>query len=177
MESAFTWIGELISWIGRWIPRLVIIRSTHAGVKFVRGSIEKAVKPGICFYWPLLTELEVVAVVRQTHNLITQTLVTKDGKTVVCSIVLVYKISDVIKALCRTYDIEDAITDIAQTSLSDIIIKHDYSDLVANLNNRIQDEVTLQAKQKLQKFGVTVQSVGFTDFSPCRAINLSGVSG
>jgi len=36
--QAFDWIGQIVEWLGRFVPRLLIVRSTHGGVKFRHGA-------------------------------------------------------------------------------------------------------------------------------------------
>ena len=85
METAFAWLGEIMNWFGKWFPRLLIVRSTHAGVRFRHGKKPEALMPGLRVYWPLVTEVDIIPTARQTHNLPTQALMTSDGKKVVVS--------------------------------------------------------------------------------------------
>ena len=66
MESAFAWLNQLIEAVFRFCPRIVIVRATHAGVKWVHGWKVKAMPPGLHWYWPLTTEVEVLVTARQT---------------------------------------------------------------------------------------------------------------
>ena len=48
MESAFAWLNQLIEAVFRFCPRIVIVRATHAGVKWVHGWKVKAMPPEDC---------------------------------------------------------------------------------------------------------------------------------
>jgi hypothetical protein len=42
MASGFAWLNELMVWLGRWVPRLLLIKRGHCGVKFgPGGSLEQ----------------------------------------------------------------------------------------------------------------------------------------
>ena len=81
----FEWLSEITSWLVQIVPRMTIIRVTHRGVKFLRGGKLKLVEPGLCWYWPLVTELDIIPVVRQPITTPTQRLVTRDGKRVIAA--------------------------------------------------------------------------------------------
>ncbi len=38
MDSALAWIGQVAEWVGRFIPRLIILNTTEGAVKFVHGD-------------------------------------------------------------------------------------------------------------------------------------------
>ena len=121
MDGALAWIGHIVEWLGKLIPRLVIVRSTHGGVKFKRGKYAIPIKPGVCAYWPIVTEVDILPVARQTHNLPSQSLTTRDGKTIVVSGVVVYEIRDVVSALAKNWDISDTINDITMCAITQVI--------------------------------------------------------
>ncbi len=171
MESAFAWLGYIAEWLGNFIPRIKIVRSTHAGVRFKHGKDAQEMKPGIHVYWPIVTEIEVMPVARQTHNLPSQSLMTKDGKPVVVSGVVVYEIKDIVAAMSRNWDISDTINDITLIAMAEVITSHDLDFLRTNLSV-VQKKLTSVTRKKLKPFGVRVFRAALTDFSICRAINL-----
>jgi len=177
MDSAFAWLGDIIQWFGRWIPHLAIIRSTHAGVKFRHGKKAVAMPPGLCFYWPLVTEIEIMPVARCTHNLPTQALMTKDGRKVVVSGVVVYKIKDIVAALARNWDVNDTINDITMCAITDVITKHDFKDIMEHITSEIQMKLTKETRHKLRAYGVQVFRTALTDFSTALVIKNIGSHG
>ncbi len=90
MESAFAWLSQLIETLYKFVPHILIIRATHGGVKWVRGKRIRLLSPGLHFYWPLTTEVEVVVTARQTLAIPDQVMATKDGKKVVVKTLVVY---------------------------------------------------------------------------------------
>lgn len=175
MDGALDWIGQIIQWIGRFIPRIVIVRATHAGVKFQRGKKVKPIAPGLTVYWPLITELELIPVARQTHNLPTQCAVTKDREAVAVGGVVIYSISNVVKALSRNWDFNDTINDVALTAIMPEFLNHTYSELIKWIaDGSIQTTLTLKVREKLSHYGIRVIHVGLTDFAKCFVLKSVG---
>lgn len=169
----FDWIGELVEWMVQIVPRLLVVRTTHRAVKFSRGKNLKLVEPGLNWWWPLVTEVVLVPVARQTINLPTQRLVTKCGKRVVASAVVVYTISDAIQAVGKSWDYDETIRDISMANIAAIITGHDYKDLVEGLGSGMRAELTRACRGGLSKYGVRVQRCLLTDFCPATVIALS----
>ena len=168
MDTAFAWIGYLMDWLGKWIPRLLIIRQTHAGVKFVCGRKVVEMKPGLHIYWPITTEVEVMPVARQTHNLLTQILMTKDKQSVVIGAVVIYKINNIVDALSNNWDVSDTISDVTQMAVVKIVSNWNLADLQSELTSSVEKELGIETRKRLKHFGVEVERCGISDFSICR---------
>jgi regulator of protease activity HflC (stomatin/prohibitin superfamily) len=176
MEAAFAWVGYLVEWFGRLIPRLTIVRSTHAGVRFRRGGRVLAIPSGsLCVHWPIVTEIEIWPVARQTHNLPTQTLTTRDGRRIVVGGVVVFAITDAVAALARAWSIGGTVEDIAQVAITHVVTNNDYAHILANLTGSIQAELTRETRKKLRVYGVRVYRAAVTDFATAAVIrNIGG---
>ena len=177
MENAFAWLGDIIQWIGKLFPRLMIVRSTHAGVRFKHGKNPKPIYPGLCVYWPLVTEVEVIPVARQTHNLPSQSLLTKDGKKVVVGGVVVYSIKDIVATLSKNWDVADTINDITMCAITHVITQHQFQYLVDHITDAVQAELTRETRRKLSAYGVRVYRTALTDFSTALVIKTMGGGG
>lgn len=175
METAFAWIGEIARFIGAFIPRLVIIMVSHRGVKYVRGKHAVLIEPGLHLYWPLTTELETCAVVRQVLNLQSQILETSDGHTVVAAGLVVYEIDDALAFLAENENPYESIDDVATAAIRRVVISLPLNELRkgrAALDNRL----TRETQKLLADFGVRVLYARLTDFARVRAFHLSGGS-
>lgn len=173
MEAALAWIGYIVEWLGLFIPRLVIVRSTHAGVRFRYGKQATAIKPGLCVYWPIVTEVEVIAVARQTLNLPSQSLTTKDGHRVVVGGMVVYSITDVVASMAKAWDVADAIKDVSMSAITKVITKMEYADILGDITGDVQAAITKETRRTLKSFGVRVYRTAITDFS--KAIVLKNI--
>jgi regulator of protease activity HflC (stomatin/prohibitin superfamily) len=176
MESAFAWIGWIAEWLGSFVPRLKIVRSTHAGVKFRHGRKAISLPPGLHFYWPLVTEVEIIPVARQTHNLPSQCLLTQDGQQVVVGAVVVYSITNIVDALSKNWDVNDTINDITMVAITSVVSKRTLTDLKDNLDGDVQKHLTAETRKKLKRYGVKVFKTALTDFSTAFVIKNVGGS-
>lgn len=172
MDSAFAWIGNLVEWLGRLIPRIAIVRATHAGVKFVRGHKVKKMAPGLHIYWPITTEVEQIPTARQTHNLCTQTLMTKDRQTVIIGVVVVYSITDIVQALSENWDVSDTLSDITSTAVVAVVAESDFEIILRSLTKEIEHELTKATRERLKPYGVKVHKCAVTDFATSQVIRV-----
>jgi regulator of protease activity HflC (stomatin/prohibitin superfamily) len=174
--DALSWIGQLIEALSRLIPRLIIVRATHVGVKWRLGNRVSPMLPGVHFYWPLLTEIDVIVAARQTLNLSTQALTTKDGRQVAIGALVVYRIKDVVRAIgARNWDVDTTIADIAQAAVTEVIaccMALDLQDIPA-----IEHKLTNAVRRQLKRYGVSVQRCAVTDCTLCRTFKVLGESG
>jgi len=173
----FSWLSDIILAILEIVPRRVIVRSTHRGVKWRmrRGPVE--LKPGLRWWWPLTSEIEVIPVARQTLNTSTQALMTRDGKQVVAGGVVVYSIQDIVKAIGeRNYDVDETVNDISQAALVEVVTTWNLDELLENITGKVEEDLTATCRKALRCYGVYVSRAALTDFSEARAINLLGVN-
>jgi regulator of protease activity HflC (stomatin/prohibitin superfamily) len=179
VESLFGLLGGILDFFLSIFPRLVIIRATHHGVKWRHGKEPLAVEPGLAWYWPLVTEMELQVVARQTLNLQTQVLMTRDRKQVVVGAFVVYKISDVVQAIGeRNWDVESTVADITQAAIVEEIMGRNLDDLLAGASDGKSSELnkalTANCQKELRQFGVHVGRAGLTDFSTCKVHKVLG---
>lgn len=173
--DAFGWLGQLVEWVGSWVPRLEICRATHKGVKFVRGKHVRVIEPGLYLYWPITTECDVIPVVRQSVDLASQVLTTDDEKTVMVSAVLVYEVSDVEKALARSHDVDDTITEVAAAVVAESVTPRTFQELRTELHGEVRAEMTKKCNEALiYKFGIRVLDARLTDLAIARVIRTVG---
>ncbi len=134
MEGAFAWLNQLIETFYRFIPRILIVRATHGGVKWIRGKKIKPLGPGLHLYWPITTDVEVIVVARQTLAIPDQVLTTRDGRKVVVKTLVVYKIRDVVQAVGKVnWDVDTTINDLAQSAVVRVIATHTYDEIMAGI--------------------------------------------
>jgi regulator of protease activity HflC (stomatin/prohibitin superfamily) len=172
--EAFAWLGQIIEALGRIIPRLVIIRATHSGVRWRMGSYVSEMPPGCHVYWPLTTEIEVIVTARQTINLPTQVLMTADRQQIVIGTMVVYRIRDVVEAIGKkNWDTECTISDITQAAVVETITRSKLDDLLTDITAQ-EKKLTQTTRKRLRQFGVHVQRCAITDFSVCKTYKLIG---
>lgn len=179
MDSVFGLLGQILEALFSVVPRLCIIRATHNAIKWRHGKIPIACGPGLMIYWPLVTEVELLVVARQPLNLPTQSLMTKDKHQVVVGAVVVYRISDIVKAIGeRNWDVESTVGDITQVAIVEEITRRNLDDLLKGVSegkdSDLNRALTQNCRDQLRQFGVYVARCGLTDFSTCRVYKVLG---
>jgi regulator of protease activity HflC (stomatin/prohibitin superfamily) len=168
METAFGWLGSLMEMVGSLFPRLVIVQSTHGGVSFVRGKNPRKVSPGLMWYWPVVTEVVLYPVVRQSLNLPSQTLTTSDNKTITFSAVIVYDVPDILKALTVQWDLEDTLQDVSMAAVREFVLARTFDELRTESGVRLKD--TIHAR--IQQYGVAVKDAWVTDLAETKVVTM-----
>jgi len=174
MTELFSLLGEFIKTLVCWVPRLGICRATHGGVKFIRGWKVKRIWPGMFWYLPITTEIEVIPTARQSINLPAQTLVTKDGRSVFISTVLTCEITDPLKAVGHAWDTTDTIMDLGASAALQIVTGRTFAELRDNLAGEVCEELVKEAQKLLRPYGVKILQGRLSDFAECRVFRLIG---
>lgn len=178
MDAVLGWLGDVFRALLSFFPHLFVIPVTHGGVKYVWGKEVKPVhhdngifKTGVHFYWPAVTKVEIVPIKRQTNNLPPQYLLTKDGKSVGLSGIVIYEVFDVVSLLSKTWDHDQTINDYALAAFRDVISKSLIED-ISNGAPELDRKFTRLLRGRLKDFGVKVIRVAISDFAPVRLIGL-----
>ena len=180
MESALAWIGAIAEWIGRWIPRLVILIPTLGAVKYT-GRFWNRKEPmrvtahgaGLHVYWPLVSAWDVYPVVRQTDDLRTQTLTTADGKTIAAAGLITYEVYDLLKLMPATFEPAKAISEITLTAIADVLTRLTWDAMCQEqAKGTLETKLRNAAKRQLDEYGVRVLRVQLTDLSITRVMKL-----
>lgn len=175
-----TWIGALARVIGAAFPRWDVCEPTCEGVKF-RGSFFRRgvrvvkIKPGIYWYWPPTSRVQVIPVVKQTLNLPVQSLETLDGKPLAVSVTIVYEISDVEKALTKIHDHDQTVRDVGQASAVDRVVTRRWTEFRSDFaDGKIESELLEHSKSLLRKYGVRVLEAYLTDSTKHTPVRVFG---
>lgn len=169
MGEAFAWLGQAVEWFGQFIPRWSIINANMAGLKFVKGATMVKCEPGITFWWPVTTNLQVYPTARQTLDLRTQVLQTTDGRTVGVGGMVTYRVEDVELLLGKTWDADQTIKDTCAGVISEIVRDAAWPDLQTH---EFEQELRLVMRKRLRPYGVRVMKATLTDCSPIRVYKL-----
>lgn len=173
MDKAFGWLGEIFQTILKFMPWLVIVPATHAGVAFVHGHRIKEWKPGLHWYWPLVTSYKLMATVRQTQMIKSKTVMTRDLQTVIVGALVTYIIDDVVAALAKIADLP---SDIMERSTEAILTEVSLKTLEEIQGDRpgFNQSLTEAVSRSLNGYGMFVLQAQLTEFAPCRAFAING---
>lgn len=160
---------KLVELLTNWwieIKPLVIIRDYEEAVMLRFGVFKKVLKPGLHFKIPMFDEVIDQHVVVTTLSLDAQSLYTLDKQNIVVKGVIKYKISDVKTFLLEVYDAQDALSDMSQSIIKNVIMSMTMDECTdTELDNTLTKKVRVEAR----KWGVEVQQVTLTDLAPIRS--------
>jgi regulator of protease activity HflC (stomatin/prohibitin superfamily) len=180
VEAALGWLGAVIEWLGRFIPRCVIVDSTQGAIKWVnrlarlpwRASPPQEIHvlgPGRHWYWPWTTKFEEWPVARTTRDLPTQDITTSDGKIITVRGLLAFEVQDLEILVCHTEDPHDAIRDIASTALHEVLKDSTYDEVLhKNLDRKLRGA----AARALHPYGIKVLELTLLSCTPARVVRL-----
>lgn len=163
---------KLIEIITHWwlqLTPVIIVRDYEEAVLLRFGKFKALLKPGIHFKIPLFDEVIEQHVVVTTLSLDAQSLYTRDRQNIVVKGLIKYKIADVKTFLLEVYDAQDALSDMSQSIIKNVIMSMTLEECTdCELDNTLTKKVRVEAR----KWGVEVQQVTLTDIAPIRSIRL-----
>lgn len=158
-------IDVLIEWWNHILP-FIIIRDYEEAVLLRFGRFNKVLLPGIHFKIPFFDEVIDQHVVVTTLSLDAQSLYTQDRQNIVVKGIIKYKISDVKTFLLEVYDAQDALSDMSQSIIKNVIMSMTLEECIdPEMDNTLTKKVRVEAR----KWGVEVQQVTLTDIAPIRS--------
>lgn len=160
---------KLIEIITNWwlqLTPIIIIRDYEEAVLLRFGKFKSVLKPGMHVKIPLFDEVIDQHVVITTLSLDAQSLYTLDKQNIVVKGVIKYKIADVKTFLLEVYDAQDALSDMSQSIIKNVIMSMTMDECTdQELDNTLTKKVRVEAR----KWGVEVQQVTLTDLAPIRS--------
>jgi regulator of protease activity HflC (stomatin/prohibitin superfamily) len=173
VDKAFGWIGEIFQTLLRLLPLLVIVPATHGGVAFVHGSRVKEWKPGLHWYWPVVTTYKLMATVRQTQRIQSKVIMTKDLKTVTVGALVTYVVDDVVSAVAKIADLPSDIIERSQGAILAEVSERTLEEIQAG-RSAFNASLSERVGDVLNGYGVQILQAQLTEFAPCRAIAING---
>lgn len=182
MESAFGWLGEFFRYLlNILIPGVALIHRTHGAVRFRRGKEAQELKPGLYFFWRLTTSIFRIPVVRDTLNLLSKPLVTRDKQPVIVGTTIVFRVIDPLIALSQVEEIGDAIVEVAMTALPSLVLNRTWDELTESLLTTVpgelspfEQELSEHAAAVLEEFGVEIIYCKLNSIAPARVFYVAG---
>lgn len=163
---------RLIDVITEWwvyIMPAIIIPNYEEAVLLRNGKFIKVLGPGFHVKLPILDEVISHHVVVTTLSLSAQSLYTQDKQNIVVKGVVKYKIADVKIFLLEVFDAQDALADMTQSIIKNIIIT---TPLEECLDSELDNLLTKKVRVEARKWGVEIQQVTLTDIAPIRSYRI-----
>jgi len=100
---------------------LKIVNEYERGVKFTMGKYSGMMNPGLKIVLPIIQSWQRIDIRTKTIDVPDQETITKDNVSVKINAVLYYKVTDATKSVLEVSDFMFATSQIAQTSLRDVV--------------------------------------------------------
>lgn len=168
-----TWIASIweIMWqVLGFFQIFSILEPYEGGVVTRMGKYHRTIGSGIVWYLPLgIDEVTKENVVTETKELATQSLTTKDNRTIQLTCVITYHIFDAKRYLLDVEDAGDALRDAAYGNISDKVASTTWAQIrkpgfSASLKPCIQ--------KQSRKWGVAVTNLQFSNQVECPVIRV-----
>lgn len=154
-----------------------IVHTYERGVKFRRGRVQmRALDPGWHWFWPMLESIDVVNVALETRNLPTQSVLTKDGKSITFSCNVCYRITDACRMFVAIQDFDSAVEAFAMVHLAGAIGTRTMAALKKD-REALELELCEGLTAKVADWGAEIEWVGLTDLVDARSYRLFGSAG
>ena len=147
----------------------MIVPSYEQAVLLRNGKFKKVLEPGFHVKLPIFDEVISQHVVITTLSLAAQSLYTKDRQNIVVKGVIKYKISDVKVFLLEVFDAQDALADMTQSIIKNIVISLPMEQCI---DPEIDNILTKKVRVEARKWGVDIQQVTLTDIAPIRSFRI-----
>lgn len=138
------------------------VRQYELGVVFRFGKIVGTKNPGLNWIVPFIDALYHIDLRTVTLPIPAQKIITKDNVSVDVSAVAYYRVTDPIKSIVAIQNVRDAIDQVAQTSLRNIVGKFQLDEILSE-RETINAEITKILDSTTEQWGVVVSSVDIKD--------------
>jgi regulator of protease activity HflC (stomatin/prohibitin superfamily) len=141
---------------------LRVVQQYQKGVVFFFGRIIGERGPGLTWVVPIFQSMRNVDLRTITLPVPAQKIITKDNVSVDISAVSYYRISDPVKSIVAIQNVHDAIDQIAQTSLRNVVGKFQLDEILSE-RETINAELTKMLDTFTEQWGVVVSAVEIKD--------------
>lgn len=174
-------VGHLIEFIRSFWDNLLpfhIVNAYEHGVILRFGRYHKDVEAGLVWKIPFFDNVMLCRNTITTINLNSQALTTKDGQAVTTDAIVKYKIINPQKFLLDVHEVEDAISDITQAKIKEIVTATNWEDLHLDVHDgskdggKTDDKIKALVYKEILKFGIKVDYVTLTSLVKTRVYRL-----
>jgi len=166
------WLRDFISKLFAWLPRLYYINPDEGGVRITLGKYFKLKGSGWYFYWPVIHQMCVIAVMPMVKDLRGQSLLTKDGKNVLISGAITYKVLDASRAILAVQDYEKSLMNTALGIITEFVVSRTKEECKEILD--LKDEVLKGLREEASGWGLKIMKVAITDLGDTKNIRIIG---
>lgn len=148
---------------------IIFVKEYQEAVLLRAGKFNKVIIKGYHFKIPFIDEVIKQFTAWTTLTLPSQSLITEDGTLVVVKGMVKYRVTDVKTFTLEVYDATDAISDICQATIKNVIMSKNWKDCV---DLEIDNIITKKSRLELKKWGLEISQITLTDIAPIKTIRL-----
>lgn len=144
---------------------LVSIRQVNQyqrGVKFQLGKYIKMVNPGWRLVFPIIQSMVKVDIRTKAVDVPFQEAITKDNVSIKINAVIYYKVADAAKAILEVENFWFAVSQLAQTTMRNVIGQMELDELLAN-REAAAEKIKNIIEEATNNWGIKVESVELKD--------------
>ncbi|MBU2025220.1 MAG: slipin family protein [Patescibacteria group bacterium] len=154
--------GALIFLVVILLVSIKQINQYQKGVKFTLGKYSGIMQPGWRLVIPVFQSYQKIDMRIRTVDVPDQEAITKDNISVTVNAVLFYKVSDAQKAVIEVEDYYFAVSQLAQTTMRNLIGEVNLDELLAK-RDAIAEKIREIVDKATDQWGIVVQSVELKD--------------
>jgi regulator of protease activity HflC (stomatin/prohibitin superfamily) len=140
-----------------------VIKQYERAVKFRLGRVGGgALGPGLIVIWPIINRLHRVSLRIVTMPIQSQGIITRDNVSVDVSAVAYFRIKDAVKSVLAIENVDEAISQIAQTTLRAVVGRHTLDETLSETDS-INQDIRAILDVQTEEWGVEVTVVELKD--------------
>ena len=138
------------------------INEYERGVLFTIGKFTALKQPGWRLVWPVVQSMDKVDIRVKAIDVPEQQAITKDNIPVRVNAVIYYKVADASKAVLEVEDFRRAMSELAQTSMRNVVGEVELDELLAERAN-LSEKIRSIVDQASDPWGIKVDNVELKD--------------
>ena len=154
-------IGAIIIF---FLTGLKVVNQYERGVKLTLGKFEGVMEPGLRLVVPIIQSWYRVDMRVKAVDVPEQESITKDNITVGINAVIYYKVADSKKAIIEVEDYFYAVTQLAQTTMRNIVGEVELDELLSK-RDKISEQIRHIVDKATDPWGIKVDSVELKDIT------------
>ena len=140
------------------------INQYERGLKFTLGRFSGILEPGWRIVWPIFQNYRKVDIRIKAVDVPDQEAITKDNISTTINAVIYYKVADAEKAVLEVEDFYYAVSQLAQTTMRNVIGEVTLDDLLSE-RNKISESIRDIVDKTTDPWGIKVNDVELKDIS------------
>lgn len=156
-------LGILLVGVVVFLSFLRQVNQYERGVMLTMGRFTGVIEPGWRVVVPVFQRLIKVDIRVKAVDVPDQKVITRDNVSASINAVIYYRVSDAAKAILEVEDFRYAVSQLAQTTMRNIVGSGELDEVLAErdkLSQRIRDIIDVEAS----KWGISVENVELKDF-------------